>query len=213
MLSAGADFVSFGKSQATVKDSLGNVTRRDVDDSYYRLEGGFSYRLLRVIREFGLRGGIVRGTSPVPDARSTNDLDVGLNYGSPWARFRVVDIVHLDAAVFATLNVEGFNGGAGGAVHLGDIQGSKLSLGFETIGRFGNRFYSRVDVASRSPVMVSAIVEATNTPHASRYGVRLLGELGAELGKGFRASVRGGYQARDSASGGPAFGGTVSYAF
>jgi hypothetical protein len=53
----------------------------------------------------------------------------------------------------------------------------------------------------------------TNMPHADRAGIRLLGEAGIDLGRGLRLDVRGGYQARTFASGGPTLGGGVAYAF
>jgi hypothetical protein len=204
VFSASGEYVSFGQSQ----DQL---TGAEINDGYYRIEGVFTYRFLRTVSEFGIRGGVVRGRSPVPDAQDSTK--VGLNYGSPWARFRVTDIVHVDAQLLTSLTEKGFSGGFGGALHLGDVYGSELVLGFESIQVFGTRVYSRVDVATRTPFKLSAVVEATDTPHANRFGVRLYGEIGADLSSGFSLAVRGGYQARDSASGGPSAGVTVAYAF
>lgn len=204
VFSASGEYVSFGQSQ----DQL---TGAEINDWYYRVEGVFTYRFLRTVSEFGIRGGVVRGRSPVPDAQDSTK--VGLNYGSPWARFRVTDIVHVDAQLLTSLTEKGFSGGVGGALHLGDVYGSELVLGFESIQVFGTRVYSRVDVATRTPFKLSAVVEATDTPHANRFGVRLYGEIGADLSSGFFLAARGGYQARDSASGGPSAGVTVAYAF
>ena len=50
-------------------------------------------------------------------------------------------------------------------------------------------------------------------PHADTAGVRLLGELTYDLGAGFGIVVRGGYQARVFASGGPAGGGALTLSF
>jgi hypothetical protein len=214
LLSAQGDYVSFGESQATVADGAGGAKRTlAVGDRYFRIEGAYTYRLLRTVSAFGIRVGVVRGQSPVPGAARTSDFDVGLNYGAPNVQFRVADIVHLDAQLLTSLTEEGFSGGAGGALHLGDVLGSELVLGFESIKVFGTRAFSRVDVAAAPRVLLSAVVEATNMPHASRYGVRLLGEVGFRLGGGYSAALRGGYQARDSASGGPSAGMTVGYAF
>jgi hypothetical protein len=57
------------------------------------------------------------------------------------------------------------------------------------------------------------MIEVTSMPHGSAVGVRLLLDLGFDFGRGFSFVLRGGYQARSFASGGPAAGGTVSYAF
>ncbi len=107
----------------------------------------------------------------------------------------------------------GVSAGTGATLHIGDLRGSKLSLGFETIQIFGLGFFTQVDIQAHDRLRVSPIIEATNMPSASDYGVRLLGEVGFDIGYGFAVAGRGGYQARDATSGGPSGGGTVSYAF
>lgn len=204
------DYVSFGDSETTV---AGSTRPELVADRYYRAEARYSYRLLRTVSEFGIRVGLLRGQSPVAGAANTDALDVGLNYGAPTVQFRLHDLVHLDAELLASLTERGFSGGGGGAVHIGDVFGSELVLGFESISVFGTRAYSRLDVAAVRRLTLSAIVEGTNMPHASRFGLRLLGEVGVDLGAGFRIAARGGYQARDSASGGPSAGLAGSFAF
>jgi len=204
------DYVSFGESQATV----GSSGRSEVvADRYYRGEARYTYRLLRTVSEFGIRIGLVRGQSPVPNAANAGAFDVGLNYGAPTAQFALSALFHLDAELLASLTEQGFSGGGGGALHIGDVFGSELVLGFESIDVFGNRVYTRLDVAAAPRVILSATVEGTDMPHASRFGLRLLGEIGVDLGAGFRIAGRGGYQARDSASGGPSIGLVGSYAF
>ncbi len=211
-----ADWVSFGNSQASAAPGQGT---QEVHDSYYRLEGGFTYRPLRLVTEFGVRAGIVRGTAPVPvrdlvpGQNEADRFDVGLNYGAPTVRFRLHDQVHLDGELLISMTEIGFSWGGGAAVLLGDPYGSKLTLGFESVQVFGNRFYSRMDVVALPGVTVAPIIEVTNMPSAEKYGVRLLGEIGMDLGSGFGIAVRGGYQARVFTSGGPAAGATASYAF
>lgn len=206
------DYVSFGESSASIQ---GSPTPLTVTDHYYRGEAKYTYRLLRTVSEFGIRVGLVRGQSPVPDAKSPSDLDVGLNYGAPRVQFRLTDLFHLDAEILASLTEEGMSFGGAGALHVGDVFGSQLVVGFEAIRVFGVSAYSRLDVAAARRLTLSAIVEGTNTPHAgpNRFGVRLLGEVGVDLGSGFRIAGRGGYQARDSASGGPSVGLVGSFAF
>ena len=50
-------------------------------------------------------------------------------------------------------------------------------------------------------------------PHANDDGVRLLGDLRFEPGRGFHATAHGGYQARTFDRGGPPAGGGLGYAF
>jgi hypothetical protein len=214
------EYVDFGYSKANVQDATGTVTPENIHDQFFRVEGSYTYRPLRTITEFSLRIGVVRGNSPVPlsDAqapgKSGDDrFKVGLNYGAPTVRFRLDDIVHLEAEFLTSVTETGFSVGTGGAILLGDPYGSKLTLGFESIQVFGTRFWSRMDVRASDRIIVSPVVEVTNMPHADDYGVRLLGEVTSQLGSGFSAALRGGYQARVSTGGGPSAGATLGYAF
>jgi hypothetical protein len=200
LVSSSADFVSFGRTTAT--DASAGLVR----DQYYRIEAGYTYRPLRTVEEFSLRGGIVRGSSPVSS-------DVGLNYAAPTVRLRLDDAWHLEGEFLTSVTEVGFSVGAGGALIVGDPYGSKLTAGFETIEVFGSRFYTRLDIAAHPRFVVAPIVEVSDMPHADRYGVRLLTEMRWDAGAGWGLTMRGGYQARASTSGGPEAGLGLSYAF
>lgn len=200
VVSSSADFVSFGRT--TADDASAGLVR----DQYYRIEAGYTYRPLRTVEEFSLRGGVVRGSSPVSS-------DVGLNYAAPSVRLRLSDTFHLEGEFLTSVTEVGFSVGAGGALLVGDAYGSRLTLGFETIDVFGTRLYSRLDIAAHPRFAVAPIVEVTDMPHAERYGVRLLTELRWNAGDGWAVTLRGGYQARASTSGGPEAGLGLAYAF
>ena len=70
-----------------------------------------------------------------------------------------------------------------------------------------------MDIPASSRLMFSPIIEIADTPHANKFGVRLLGELGVDVGGGFSIAARGGYQARLYTEGGASGGGTVAYSF
>lgn len=222
------EYVGFGKTTGTtpIPCAAGQPTCQpgeevvpSVDEQYYRVEASYTYRPLRTVSEFGFRLGLVRGWSLVPLAEFNEErYKVGLNFGSARIRFRVLDLWHLEMEALTSVTEIGFSVGVGASTLIGDPYGSKLILGFESIGLgdsapFGNRFYSRIDLVAGDRVMVSPIVEVTDMPNAEAYGVRLFGEVGITLGRGFSVQVRGGYQARRSTSGGPGFGGSVLYAF
>jgi hypothetical protein len=208
VVEAGGQYASFGSTPTTVG---GRAT--SVNDSFYQVEGSFTYRMLRTVSEFGIRAGVLRGESAVPGAGTSNDLNVGLNYGAPWVRLRATDWLHFDGELLTSVTEVGFSLGGGGAIHLGDPYGSSLTLGFESIQVFGTRGYSRFEARALPFLTVAPMIEVTTMPHADSAGVRLLLDLGFDLGGGFALLVRGGYQARSFASGGPAAGGTLSYAF
>jgi hypothetical protein len=218
VVSASGEYVSFGRSETNEIDPSTGLPRR-VDDYYYRLEAAYTYRPLRLITEFSLRAGVVRGRSPVPlelDGRDPDPDDrsrVGLNYGAPTVRLRLSDLAHVEGEFLTSVTEVGFSVGAGGALLIGDPYGSKLTLGFESIQVFGERFYSKLDIPATRTLAITPMIELTNMPHAAKYGVRLLGEVGLDVGSGFAIAVRGGYQARLSTSGGPSGGATLSYGF
>jgi hypothetical protein len=188
------------------------ATAQPVHDEFWRLEAGFTYRLLRTVSEFGIRGGAYRGTSAVAGETDPSKYRVGLNYGAPWVRLRANDWLHLEGEILTSITEVGFSLGGGGAMLLGDAYASHLTLGFESINIFGTRGYSRFDVVTNYGFRVAPTVEVTSMPHASSAGVRLLMDLGVDLGH-FTVTLRGGYQARVFDSGGPAAGGAVAYAF
>jgi len=220
VFAASGYYVDFGRSSADRFNLDGTLTHTNVHDNFFRVEGSFTYRPLRVVSEFSLRIGVVRGNSPVPldDSQApgkigTDRFKVGLNYGAPTVRFRLADMWHLEAEFLTSVTETGFSVGTGSALLIGDPYGTKLTLGFESIQVFGTRFWSRMDVAAGNRFTIAPLIEVTNMPHANDYGVRLIGEVTADLGAGFHTSVRGGYQARRSTEGGPSAGATVAYSF
>jgi hypothetical protein len=194
-ISAGFEYVGFGDVNGPAADR------------YYRTEASYTYRLLRTVDQFTVNVGVVRGRSP------GNDQTVGLNYASAALRLRITDLFRLEGEFLTSVTETGFAGGGGGAVDIGDPFGSRMRLGFEAVHSFGSRFYSQVDVPVTRRLTLSPIVEATNMPHADRFGVRLVGEVTYDFGGGFAASVRGGYQARESIGGGPSAGAHLTFAF
>lgn len=175
-------------------------------DQYFRTEGSYTYRMLGFVSEFGMRAGVVRGDSHA-------NGEVGLNYGAPRIRLRLADVLHAQAELLVSVTEVGFSNGGGGAVILGDAYGSNLTLGVEGVQVFGVRGYTQLNLVANRWLTLAPTVEVTNMPHADAVGVRLLADARLELGRGFRASLRGGYQARDFASGGPTIGGGIGYAF
>ncbi len=214
LVAVSGEYVVFGTTPTSVTDATHATPYLDnVRDQYYRVEGAYTYRPLRTIAEFSLRIGVVRGTSVVPNETDRSKYDVGLNYGAPTVRIRLDDVWHMEAGFLTSVTEVGFSMGASGALLIGDPYGTKLTLGFETIQTFGSRLYSRLDLAASRAVCIAPMIEATDMPHADRFGVRLLTEVRWEMGGGFQLAARGGYQARVSTSGGPAASLALGYGF
>ncbi|GAC1357291.1 MAG: hypothetical protein NVSMB47_10490 [Polyangiales bacterium] len=208
VVSSSFDWVGFGDTTATGKDGSSAA----VHDRYWRTEAAYTYRPLRAVVEFSIRAGVVRGISPVPGSNPLDEPKVGLNYGAPSVLFRIADSVHLEGELLTSVTEEGFSAGGGAAIHLGEVYGSKLVVGFETIKTFGTRAWARLDL-TRARFRVSPIVEVTDMPHADRAGVRLLTEVAFKLDGAWTVIGRGGYQARDFKTGGPGLGLGLAYAF
>lgn len=228
VLTVNGEFVRFGTTQGKSPIpcaagqsacAAGTMVIPSVEDQYWRMEAGYTYRPLRTVAEFGLRIGVVRGTSLVSLSQyDASKYEVGLNYASPSVRFRMADAWHLDLSVLTSITEIGFSVGGGTQLLIGDPQGTRLTLGAEAVGiskltYFGSRFYGRLDLAVHSRVIVAPVIEVTDMPHAEAFGVRLYGDVNAYLGRGFSIGVRGGYQARRSTSGGVGLGGNASFAF
>lgn len=227
IISVGGEYVGFGKNLGTRPIPCGpNETVcvpgsdyvPNVDEQYYRIEAGYTYRSLRTVSEFGFRLGVLRGRSlKTLDTFESDQYDVGLNFGAARVRFRLLDLWQIEGELLTSITEKGFSSGFNFATHIGDPYGTKLILGFERLGltgvTFGNRIYSRMDIVAGSRMLVSPIVEITDMPNAQTFGVRLLAELSFKISGGFSAQVRGGYQARKSNSGGPGVGGSLSYSF
>jgi hypothetical protein len=215
VFSLSGEYVDFGMTD--VQGPSGGAVR----DRYYRIEGGYAFRPLRAVTEFGLRAGIVRGQSAVPlgedqvapGTAPEDRLDVGLNYGAPYLRVRAHDFVHFDGEFLTSVTEVGFSVGIGGAILLGDPYATHLAIGFESIQVFGTRFFSRMQIVAAERVSLAPIIEVTDMPHSNKFGVRLLAELGVNVGHGFELAARGGYQAREHAGGGPSGGLETRYAF
>ena len=160
-----------------------------------------------------LRLGYVQSHAPVAGKTLGEPTKVGLNYGAPTVMFRLADNWHLEGEFLTSVTEVGFSVGGGGELIIGDPYGSRLELGAESVQVFGTRFYSKLAIRASDHIILSPIIEVSNMPHADNYGVRLIGQIGVDLGHGFTVAARGGYQARKSTSGGPSGGGTLSYAF
>jgi hypothetical protein len=227
VVSATAEYVRFGTTTGSspipcaamqTTCTQGQLVTPSVADQFWRVETGYTYRPLRTVAEFGVKVGVVRGTSLVPlQQLDTSKYSIGLNYVEPWIRFRLADIWHLELSALTSVTEVGFSVGGGTALLVGDPYGTRLTLGAEEIGfqqtYFGSRFYSKVDILIVEGVTVAPVVEVTDMPHADSFGVRLYGDASIALPRGFGLGLRGGYQARRSTSGGPGFGGTVWYSF
>ncbi len=212
VLVASGEYVHFGTSDvatSTIDPATQQPTKTAVPDEYWRADASYTYRFLRVVDEFGIRFGVVRGTQPT----TYPTTKVGLNYGAPRLRLRATDWLYFDGELLTSVTELGFAVGAGTAMLIGDPFGVRLSVGVEGVQVFGVRTYARFDVPAGRRVLLSPTIEITNMPHASDVGMRLTLDVKFNLGKGFSLIARGGYMARKFTDVGYGGGLSTAYAF
>jgi len=211
-LALSTEYAYFGTQTASIVTN-GTTSTMPVRDEFWRVDGSYTYRVLRTVAEFGIAFGVVRGSAIVPNTTNPSDFNVGLNYGAPRIRFRATDWLHFDLEFLTSITEVGFSVGGGGDVVLGSPYATHVTLGAEGIQVFGARGWARLDVPAGSRLTLAPTIEVTNMPHASNAGVRLLFDANVLLGKGFSVGLRAGYMARDFNDGGFGGGVQVGYAF
>lgn len=211
LIQLSTEYAYFGTATATPTDA--GSTPANVRDEFWRTDASYTYRILRRVSEFGIRAGVVRGSAVVDNAKVAKEYAVGLNYGAPRLRFRLVDWLHTDIEGLVSVTEVGFSVGGGGAIILGDPIGNHLTIGGEGIQVFGGRGWVRLDAILTRRFALAPQIEVTTMPHAGSAGVRLLVDARMALGYGFALTLRTGYQARSFDKGGPTLGATVDLAF
>jgi hypothetical protein len=197
---------------------IGRSKTPEVLDEYWRTEGSYTYRPFRTVEEFSIKAGVLRGNSLVDTKTySPSQYSVGANYAATTVTLRVTDAFHFESELLTSITEVGFSLGGGNTVTIGDLYGTGLQFGWEAIGfnqsYFGSRFFTKMNVSVVDHLILSPAVEVTDMPHAENFGLRLLGEAKVSIGHSVEIGLRGGYQARQSVSGGPSLGGTFGLAF
>jgi hypothetical protein len=212
-VSAFAEYVDYGTRRV-------HGTR--YDDSYYRVEADYLYRLFTQVgslRIDSIRIGVghLRArtppfyTAPPPEgAEAWPALRPGLDYG-----FSEVDVgfspyFGLGVRLVLGGNATGFSAGFGGKVRIGRPAGARVELEGETTAGLGGSGTIRLvwDTVPRFPM--SAAVQVTNVPSGPA-GVRLLYSAGYQFSDSFTLGAQLGYQARESVGGGATLGLSASY--
>jgi hypothetical protein len=192
-----------------------------LEDSYYRIDADFLYRLWAYPLE-ELRVGTTRligETAPglnMP-CPTTAPCTVTAGYRvAGWFELGLAPIegFHLDlrAAVMAT--AEGFAVGGRGEVRLGVRDASHVALGVDYMADVGVSGFFRLGWGTVPGFPMAASVEITNLPLTdTATAVRLYYDIGRDLGGGFRIGGRVGYAARSQLHAGFTGGGNVSVDF
>jgi hypothetical protein len=202
-----AELVSFGdRAPAPGAEAL--------HDRYYRVEAGYGYSFFGTIEDIALTLVRVRGENGVqPPAAGAAPLDPGIDYGRAAVTLLASDFVRLRSALLLGASQEGFEWGGSGEIVFGDPRAEHLLLGAESLTTLGTTGYLRLGFNATSSVPMGARVELTDFPLGEDAAVRLLYEVGYRFTPATELTLRGGYQGRTSAVGGPSFGAALRYGF
>jgi hypothetical protein len=175
-----------------------------LDDSYYRLEGDFAYRLLAYpLEEIRVGGTYMLGqTFAAPDEMCPSAApctrQAGVKAGWFELGLAAIEGVRLDARMIAMATAEGFAVGGRGEARLGAREASHVAVGAEYLADVGANGFFRLGWGTIPKLPMAATVEITNLPASHREtGVRLYYDVAHEVAPGLRLGVRVGYAARN----------------
>ena len=179
------------------------------DDSYYRIDAAFSYRLWAYPLE-ELRVGYTRligeNDSRAP-SDCTNSADPPPCHVDNGAGFKVagwfelglapVEGFRFDTRVAVMATQGGFQPGLREELRLGVREGSHIAVGLEYLADVGANGFFRLGWGTVPGLPMSASVEITDMPDKSREpGVRLYYDIAHAFPNGLRIGARVGYAAR-----------------
>ena len=183
-------------------------------DRWHSVDADFSYRLLRGVRQVRLGGSWTRGdTWVVRNGQQVPRPGVGVDYGfaeieiAPLEWFGVTGQLQLGAGPW------GFVVGGEGGLRLGFDPGTHVRLEGGYLNSVGGRGQLTLAWATVPKVPMRAAIEVTTWPNNSAPAVR--GWYGLQLPLGGHADLdlRGGYEARSAALGGPVLGAGLSWSY
>ncbi|MFT3697138.1 MAG: hypothetical protein QM831_28610 [Kofleriaceae bacterium] len=168
------------------------------NDSYYRVDADFTYRLWAYPLE-ELRVGYSRllGTTEAMDGTSS---DAGFKVAG-WFELGLAPIegVRVDGRMMVMATKSGFGIGGRGELRFGDRDGSHIAIGAEAMQDVGASGFFRLGWGTVAAFPMSATVEVTNLPATTNdVGVRLYYDVAHEIATGFRLGLRVGYAAREA---------------
>ncbi len=196
------------------------------DDSYYRIDAAFAYRLWAYPLE-ELRVGYTRLIGPNDSAAAsecTDPTDPPPCHVDNGAGFKVagwfelglapVEGFRLDTRVSVMATQGGFQPGVREEVRLGVREGSHIAVGIEYLADVGTNGFFRLGWGTVPGLPMAASVEITNIPDESRdAGVRLYYDIAHALPNGVRLGARVGYAARNQSVAGFTGGANASVEF
>lgn len=185
-------------------------------DRYYKLEVGYAYSFFTTIEDVRISLVRVRGQAALFNAweePQSTEIALGIDYGRAAVTLVAHEYVRLRGAMLLGASQRGFEYGAGGSIVIGDPLGSNIDFGTEALTTLGTVTHLRLGFLATQRIPMGAAVEVSSFPVGEDSGVRLLYDIGYRFNPVTAVTLRGGYQARTSVTGGASLGLTIHYGF
>ncbi len=193
---------------------FGNQAVAPAPDHWHQVNADFTYRLLRGVRQIRLGGSWTRGdTWVVRKGEQVARPNVGVDYG--FAEVELAPLEWLGASGQLQLGAGpwGFVVGGEGAVRLGFQPGTHVVLRGGYLNSIGGRGSMTLAWATVPRLPMHAAIEVTTWPNNSAPAVRGWYGVQVPLGSHADLDLKGGYEARSAALGGPILGAGVSWSY
>jgi hypothetical protein len=204
---ASAEWISYGNHGGLV-DGSGN--RGAYEDSHYRLEAEYLYRILGSISYIRLGVVSLRGQVPPPaafegtgnvsclttDCRAVQQRKTGMDYGYAEVSISGREDVGVQGRLILGADDVGFAKGGAASLRIGPPAGSRIEVGAQAIERVGYDLWARFDWATvpRHPMAVE--LHVTDIPAAPlRPGYPPAAPASERLDDGASAGVRAVFEA------------------
>jgi hypothetical protein len=208
-LTAGGEWVDLGE-RADGDGALCGKPGQSCRDDWYVLYSAVRYHFLRRVRSVGVRVDRLRGVTP----RSEDETRVGLVAATVDVELRLAPAISLSLLGVLGANEEAVQPGAGVLLSFGVGEPTRLDVGLRGVADVGWTFDAWMRWLTIPGTPLGAGIEVTNEPGVSDdAAVRLLAEVGQQLGRHVVVTLRGGYGARDLRAGGPSLGGEARVSF
>ena len=204
-LAAGGELTNFGSRRDENGDLCGAAGKRCRDDSY-SLYGAVRYHFLRQVRSVGVRVTRIDGKT----TRGGAEHDLGLVGAAIDVEIRLHAAVSLTLLGLLGADETTVQPGAGAALAVGLGEPARLEFGLRGMSDVGWAFDTWMRWLTVRSTPLGAGIELTTMPgNNANAALRLMLEIGRQLGRHVLVTLRGGYGARDLEGGGATLGGQV----
>jgi len=198
-------YSDFGVNQIDTGSLVNEHEKTDRGNHYHEISIAYTYRFLTYLYALKVEiGGLAEDFADLktPFTSEKNEAGSGMFHISPSVEFEFAKYFGMSVLVRLGASEEEFEGGAGGSIRIGRINGTRMDLGFEGVSHAGWRVLFRFEWDTVPYLPMSFNMERTQwyaapTYSAEDWGNRMYFEARAILPAGFGLRGHIGFAARD----------------